>query len=230
MNWIRHICLAITLLAGATTQAQEERALSFDAQLQRGQNSIEAAIAQARAQAAAAAGKKDAPQLPGMMQGGAGIDVGSLAEKYKEMGVGKKPAGTTLLIFVSTSMPKQALDQIGRQAAKAGGLMVLRGLRGQLGTKSAMADTMKYLEGAARAGASIQIDPQLFKRHNVQVVPTYVLSSESGEGCGEDSCEADASAMIGDVTLEYALEQWVQAGGIYASRAQPFLTALRKGQ
>lgn len=153
------------------------------------------------------------------------VDPIKLAEQYKQTDNSFKKAHD-LLIFISTSMPRKTLEMIGQQANKAGAVVVVRGLRDRLSTPGALSNFMNYVEPLVSAGAEVQINPELFKRYDIQVVPTFVLAKQS-EGCGNDQCPIDAYKLVGDVSLDYVLEEWVKKNSAVSSLAKIYLNRLK---
>lgn len=148
------------------------------------------------------------------------------ASSNAKPGAGEAPQ---LIVFASLSMPPQALRQLIRDTARAGGVVVFRGFPN---------NSMK--EFAARLGkivdkqddfANIGIDPRLFRAFDVQAVPTYVAVSSDFDLCAGFSCRTRVppyDRMIGNVSVEYALEQFADGNGPGAKVAAVGLTNLRK--
>jgi conjugal transfer pilus assembly protein TrbC len=162
----------------------------------------------------AVAGQRGLPKLlPGENIGssslsGEGFDPAALAAKYQAMKEATSKAAkdaNELMVFVSLSMPPASLKRIGEQAKRAGAIVVFRGLKYGL-RKGAWADSMNALKPIADTGADVQINPELFERFHVQVVPTLVVASSAPEGCQGNQCEAGSVAVVGDVSMDYALE------------------------
>ena len=142
------------------------------------------------------------------LNGSEGFDPEALAEKYRTMKDAASKAAkdsNELMVFVSLSMPAASLKRIGEQAKKAGAVVVFRGLKYGL-RKGAWADTMNTIKPIADTGADVQINPELFERFHVQVVPTLIVASSAPEGCQGNQCEAGSVAVVGDVSMDYALE------------------------
>lgn len=219
--------VAIFLCGNVLAQQQAPQPNGAADERTKTQTAIEQAMAQAMAQAGRNTGTKDKSGFsPSELKKNQNVDIGAVAEKYKNAGGNMPKSPQDLMIFVSTSLPPRALELLGAQAARAGAVLVLRGIRGKLGTKGAMNDTFALLEPAAKAGASIQINPEAFKRYDIQSVPTFVLAATE-EGCGNDQCASQAYSLVGDVTLEYALETWSNRGGILGKQADVFLRRLQ---
>lgn len=141
-----------------------------------------------------------------------GADPLAIANRFKYQGNAVKNSGPELMIFVSTSMPKRALEMLGLQAKQTGATILLRGMVGKLGTKGVLEATTKALEPVANSGAAIQIDPEAFARYHVTAVPTFVIATRE-EDCGTDQCKSDAFSLTGDVSLEFVLEKWADQPG-----------------
>lgn len=90
-----------------------------------------------------------------------------------------------LLVFVSFSMPMEALKALNTQVMEHGGKLVFRGLVD--GSFHKMAEKLKQLSAEAL------IDPTLFGEYNITKVPVFVK--------GKDK-------LIGNVSLEYVLSKF----------------------
>lgn len=190
---------------------------------------MDEALSQARAQVTAQAKAPERNGLaPAELRKMQGIDPGAIAGRFRETGIGQQKPANDLLIFISTSMPPKALQMLGEQAKQSGAVLVLRGLKGQLGKPGAMQETMKALQPVAATGASIQIDPEAFGRYNVTAVPTFVLADKKEESCGGTQCAVQAYALTGDATLEYVLETWSDRGGRVGQLADMYLSRMKR--
>tara|TARA_B100001778_G_C18261465_1_gene482351 strand:- start:13 stop:531 length:519 start_codon:yes stop_codon:yes gene_type:complete len=132
------------------------------------------------------------------------------------------PKLNQLLIFVSVSMPTASLKQLDQQAKKIGGLLVMRGL-----VNHSLKDTAALL---SQKGISAVIDPRLFAMYDVTAVPTFVINPTDEHPCFNQACTLTPrhDKIAGDVTLGYALEQFVSLG-VHANQvAQDYLLALRR--
>lgn len=137
------------------------------------------------------------------------VDPMEVAQQYRQAAEGTgEDERFNLLIFVSLSMPEAALTRLAMDAKKAGGVVVLRGMKYGLqpGTWARSLEAMKPL---AQTGANVQINPELFKQFGVRAVPLVVVTANpvGDKGCGDGSCAAGIGSVAGDVTLGYALEQ-----------------------
>jgi len=135
-----------------------------------------------------------------------GTDPAVLAEKYKQLGKPTDSEAPELIIFVSVSMPVESLQRIGQQARQANAVVVFRGLKFGL-RKGTMNDSMKAMKPVVDTGADVEIHPELFERYNVTTVPTVVVAAAPQAGCQDSACAAKSASVVGDVTLDYALER-----------------------
>lgn len=90
-----------------------------------------------------------------------------------------------LLIFVSTSMPDETIKALAAQARPHGGKIVFRGLIG--GSFKEMALKLKHL------GVESLIDPTLFVKHKVEMVPTFITKKHR---------------LTGNVSVSYVMEKF----------------------
>jgi conjugal transfer pilus assembly protein TrbC len=173
------------------------------------------------------------PRLPAQ-PAAAAPDLSRLAEQYERLraGPGASEAqrqASGLLVFVSLGMPKASLDRLLDDASRTGATLVLRGVRESSVTRTAA--IIAELMGPRRV--SWQIDPQLFSRFDVRVVPAYVLVDLSRPvqvSCGESQCQREAFAKVaGDVSLLHALATIGQAEPDLASLARRIAAPLRVG-
>lgn len=156
------------------------------------------------------------------------VDPAEIAARYEDFKAVALPPADDLLIFVSTSMPMDTLTRLANQAKQADGVLVFRGMKGDLRKRREFAAWIKYLEPVIKTGASIQINPLVFKRYDIKVAPSFVIASRE-EGCNTDQCKVASTTIEGDVSLDYALEHWVQQGGRLAGIAQARLAKMPQG-
>jgi len=144
-----------------------------------------------------------------------------IASRYKNLDQRPDAPTEDLLVFISTSMPIEALRKLGNQARRARAILVLRGIKGGL-SKNNYEETLRILKPVVETGASIQINPNLFKQFSVKTVPTFVLTEpgRASQGCEGNSCMAGSISVQGDVSLDYALEYFSQHGGAMARVAE----------
>lgn len=135
-------------------------------------------------------------------------DVGQIAERFQGY-LGQTagdPAPGGLSVFVSLSMPRTSLQRLVAEAERAGATLVLRGMIDRSISKTAIA--VHRLIGGRKVAWTI--DPDAFRRFEVQDVPVFVLTRAGAQphGCGEDLClpASDYVRLAGDVSIEYALD------------------------
>ncbi len=119
------------------------------------------------------------------------------------------PQRDLLMVFVSLSMPRDALLRVAQDANRAGGVIAFRGFH-----KDKLSEMHKAIQFLADAGVTdIRIDPQAFKRYEVSRVPTYLVARVEADETWSAACKdagkcggTDYIAVSGDVTLDYALD------------------------
>ena len=168
-------------------------------------------------------------QLPG---GPAGpVDFDEIVKGAStNLGAGKGEA-PQFIAFASLSMPPAALKQMIADTARAGGVVVFRGFPNN--SMKAFAAQLGKIVERQDDFANIGIDPRLFRAFNVQAVPTYVAVSSDFDLCAGFSCQTRVppyDRMIGNVTVEYALDAFRQGNGPGARVAAVGLANLRKAQ
>ena len=141
----------------------------------------------------------------------------------------KEAQGTApqFMVFVSTSMPEQALKRIIADTSAAGGVVVFRGFPGNSG-KAFIAALSKVVEKDQQF-ASIGIDPRLFRAFDVTAVPTMVVSSSDFTPCDGLTCKTTQppfDRIEGNVTVRYALETFAGENGPGALVARTALANL----
>ncbi|OAN63078.1 MULTISPECIES: type-F conjugative transfer system pilin assembly protein TrbC [Sphingomonas] len=141
----------------------------------------------------------------------------------------KENQGTApqFMVFVSTSMPEQALKRIIADTSAAGGVVVFRGFPGNSG-KAFIAALSKVVEKDQQF-ASIGIDPRLFRAFDVTAVPTMVVSSSDFTPCDGLTCKTTPppfDRIEGNVTVRYALETFAGKNGPGALVARTALANL----
>ena len=149
-------------------------------------------------------------------------------------GLGYSPDAGEGYIFVSESMDQNVIRSYAREAMWAGFTLVVRGIAPNMDFNQYIHSVIgKYVNNKG-ATASIQIDPRLFDRYSVTRVPTIVWDERPSDeiSCNNDTprsvpdgagglqpihecVKADESSfykMSGQVTLDYALEKFADAG------------------
>lgn len=135
---------------------------------------------------------------------GSGFDVDNVLQQSEEMQSGgmEREGINQPLVLVSFSMPETTIKRLVEQMREVKGSLVFRGFKDD-NLKSMMT---KVNELGIERG-SIVIDPTLFKRFNVQQVPTFILPGSTITTCSEEQCETPKHIKVtGDVSLDYVLD------------------------
>jgi len=131
-----------------------------------------------------------------------------------------------LIVFISLSMPEDALSRLVDQAARARAQLLLRGL--SEGSLPRTAARIQQLIGTRTV--AVQIDPRAFDRYAIQRVPSFVLARAGGPemACSGELCaRSDDHVMAaGDVSLDYALAHFQRSAPAFAKDAGRFLARL----
>ncbi len=177
-------------------------------------------------------GSQAIPRPPRLEQQRGAIDIEALARGKAPLanaGATSGAAPTPLRIFITLDMPRASLQLLTDQAARAGAVLVLRGLKSQSMRQTVAA--VQELIGKRRV--AWVIDPEAFTRFAVRQAPTFVLTlnddaNDAQRGC-KAGCASPASfvSVAGDVSLDYALETILRRQPQAAPRAEPLLKRLR---
>lgn len=182
-----------------------------------------------------------------MARGAAGIaDKAMAADRKKVLDLlGLSDSSSRVYVFVSFAMPIELLRAYAREAMWAGGILVVRGAPEGMGLKEFISQKLYQLVGRKGASATLQIDPRLFDVFNVTAAPTIVYTErpepqlcpttyEASVRVGGNEVpyfrcdpldEEDYWKVAGNVTIQWALEQFAQDG---AAGAAEHLAALRR--
>jgi conjugal transfer pilus assembly protein TrbC len=166
----------------------------------------------------------DPTKLPKVGEGGA-VDFDELVTGAQAALEGPKSA-PLFIAFASLSMPEDSLKQMIADVHKAGGVVVFRGLPANSGKMFAAAMRRVVSQDAA---SNVAIDPRLFRAFNVQAAPTYIAVSTGFTPCDDFECKTPVppfDRVIGNVTVQYALEAVADAKGPGAPVARAALTNL----
>lgn len=157
------------------------------------------------------------------------LDPATVARQYAEVSQPSNPAdkATPVMVFVSLSMPTESLKQLARESARSGVPLLVRGLKygvGQENVRRGLQELRPYSE----IGATILVHPEAFDNYSVSVVPTFVVDPDASAGCADGLCPTRARRVVGEVTLQFALEEIAQDGGDAGRIARDTATALRR--
>jgi conjugal transfer pilus assembly protein TrbC len=177
-------------------------------------------------------GVQPIPRPPRVNSQPSAIDIEALARKKLQLPNTGSPSDTApvpLRIFITLDMPRASLQLLTDQAARAGAVMVLRGLKSQ-----SMRETLAIVgELIGNRNVAWVIDPEAFTRFAVRHAPTFVLTlnhtANNGQlGCGSECITPAAFVSVaGDVSLDYALEAMLRRRPDAAAQANPILKRLR---
>jgi conjugal transfer pilus assembly protein TrbC len=116
--------------------------------------------------------------------------------KIKNLADSKKSESKgQLLIFVSSSLPKQVLQALSNDAIRLGSRLIFRGL-----INNSFKDTQVFFNDAK---INAEIDPTQFDSYKVTAVPTFILSDAQGERFDH---------LQGNISVDEALDQFKEKG------------------
>jgi conjugal transfer pilus assembly protein TrbC len=104
-------------------------------------------------------------------------------------------------------MPEESLRLLAQSAAETNAVLVLRGLHDHA-LKATLVRLRELLGDSARAAEpALVLDPTLFRRFDVDKVPTFVAALGRVERCTDSDCPVPEHLKVaGDVSLGYALQ------------------------
>jgi conjugal transfer pilus assembly protein TrbC len=141
-------------------------------------------------------------------------------------GMGEAPR---FIAFASTSMPPASLRQMFDDVARAGGVVVLRGLPNN--SPKALTAALARVAREGEQLDNVGIDPRLFRAFDVTAVPAYVVATSDFDLCDGLDCRTDVpphDRMTGNVTVEHVLATFAGGGGPGARIAAQHLARLER--
>ena len=146
-----------------------------------------------------------------------------------------------IYVFISSSMPKETLKNYASSIDRLKDSRIIMVLRGCIGGCRKLMPTAHFVQSIVAPSekeqlqVEVQIDPNLFRLHDVGVVPAIVFASgvhldvdEGSEGNLTHIQSAPSSyAVFGDVSLDYAIEK-IDAK-VNNPRLKAIVAELRKG-
>jgi conjugal transfer pilus assembly protein TrbC len=177
----------------------------------------------------------DLPELDAEQLKRARSEIGKLFDQAEQPDVLTElssHSGPRFYVFVSFSMPDLTLQRLMQQANSVGAPLVFRGLVDNDMNKTRL-KIAKLLEaddnGNANTDGGLNIDPTLYERFGVTVVPSFVLIDTPVQPCTQAGCPTpDFARLAGDVTVEYALESMAREVPAMRDQAQALLVAMKK--
>lgn len=119
----------------------------------------------------------------------------------------KKELKSDLIIFISLSMPEDAIKGYARQAKAYGATLMIRGFVDD--KLSATRDAAVRLD---QLGAPWQVNPQAFTKFKIDKVPAIVLANNQDSSLTEEGCAQPGtySTIYGDVQIDFALNKFYE--------------------
>jgi len=153
-------------------------------------------------------------------------------EKHDVLTDTSNDSGPQSYVFVSFSMPDITLRRLMHQARRIGAPLVLRGMVENDMNKTRI-KVGKLLDADKNGNTSIDgglsIDPTLYERFGISVVPSFVLTDAPVQACTQTGCPTpDFVRLAGDITLEYVLETIAREAPAMRDDAQVLLATMRK--
>lgn len=132
------------------------------------------------------------------------------ARGIKSFGQDKAINQSTLMVFLTLSMPDDALAGWLEQTARAGGVAVIRGFHGdKLSATIKRLTALQAQAPATKTRGGVSIDPTAFTRFDVDVAPSVIVSDAALPPCKTRGCVGDAAPahdrIAGNITLAHAL-------------------------
>lgn len=156
-------------------------------------------------------------------------DIATIAEKYKELGKASAPKDgqPDLMVMVSLSMPREALERTVEQAERAGATLVFRGLKGD--SMMRMGEEIQSIVG--KRNVSAVVHPPAFQQFSVTKVPAVVIARPEAGSVLENGCSQAGTfvKVSGDVSLDYALDYIERKSPAWAAVARHFRSKIVRG-
>jgi len=146
-----------------------------------------------------------------------------------------------IYVFISSSMPKETLKNYASSIARLKDSRIIMVLRGCIGGCRKLMPTAHFVQSIVAPSekeqlqVEVQIDPNLFRLHDIGIVPAVVFASgvhlDVDEGSEGDlthlQSEPSSYAIFGDVSLDYVIEK-INAS-VSNPRLKAIVTELKKG-
>ena len=149
-------------------------------------------------------------------------------------GMAARKGAAEILIFTSLSVPAASWRQWAHDAARTGAPLVLRGV-GAGGLRETAKRTGARLGGTdagpgSKSGASVAIDPRLFRLFGIERVPAVVVVPGGVPSCETRGCSGDPAPphdlVAGNIGLVAALEAVAAEGDVGREVAKAHLGRL----
>ena len=176
---------------------------------------------------------------PGLRAGGTGPGQTAPlpAERHAGALAAPRPSSAEVLVFTSLSVPAASWRQWADDAARTGAPLVLRGVADG-GLRQTAKRIGARLGGHAagpgsKSGASVAIDPRLFRLFGIERVPAVVVVPGGVPSCETRGCSGDAAPphdlVAGNIGLVAALEAIAAEGEAGRAVAKVYLGRLKEG-
>lgn len=212
----------------AADQTDEAEALANSARERAKSLTADAASS---AEGAKANGRTYAGQTPRPAAAGSAFDFDRMVADAGDMAKDSLGEAPRFIAFASLSMPPQSLRQMMDDVAKAGGVVVFRGLT--QGSAKVMTEALGKVLKPGERRDGVGIDPRLFRAFGVDEVPAYVVTASDFDLCSGFDCTTSVppyDRMTGNVTAEFALRTFAEGGGPGARIAAQHLARLQEDQ
>ncbi len=159
------------------------------------------------------------------MANNAKMQAGTMAEIYKNKidyrDVNKNNSNSTVIVFISFSMPEQSIISTLQNAKKIQSSVVIRGL-----IHNSFKDTFVRMASIVKesGGGGVELNPPVFKKFNIQKVPAVVILPSHDTCQSEKICEESKFDVVyGDIPLSYALNSIRDHGDVSRKSADQII-------
>lgn len=147
------------------------------------------------------------------------INLNQLTAKYES----KAEGINQLMVFISSSMPKNTLTQYSIEARKSGAVLVLRGF-----INNSFKQTISFINSLNKAGTRAIVDPLSYERFAIDSVPQIIVIKDNND-CKFGRCQTTPlhDKVKGNISIKHALELISKEGEFSKIEAKRFLDKLR---
>lgn len=151
------------------------------------------------------------------------VDIQALAKRYEQRTQARRT--DDLMVFVSFTMPSESLKRIVAQVSQLGGTVVLNGFKDNSWQATAFA-----IKDLGEKRGNVVVNPNAFIKYRVKTVPiTVLVKPEANDQLDSEGCALPDTytAVAGDVSLDYALDDIAQHDRRFTEMAQRYARQLR---
>lgn len=120
---------------------------------------------------------------------------------------GRHPSKTHLFVFISSSMPRQSLQNYLIEAKKYEAVLIIRGL-----INGSFVATQKFIQTFGN-DAFFQVNDEAFQRFGITQVPAIVLVRDQDCPPGE-KCNLIFDKIYGNISIKHALNLFDEQGDV----------------